>query len=94
MPQTQIAKTAVAAPDPDYPSLSITGAVISVRPDAAASLTGATICFIEEQMRDGKLPFVRLGKRKIIYYSDLLVWAQKERARQLKQAESELRSCA
>jgi hypothetical protein len=85
--------TAGGAPDPDYPCISITGAVISVRPDAAASLTGATICFIEEQMRDGKLPFVRLGKRKIILYSDLVVWAQKERARQLQDA-SELRSCA
>jgi excisionase family DNA binding protein len=84
---------AVFPPDPDYPSVSLTGAVISMRPDAAASLTGATVCFIEEQIRDGKLPFVWLGKRKIIYYSDLVAWAQKERARQLKQ-ESELRSCA
>jgi len=94
VPQTKKEKTAVAASDPDYPSISITGAVISVRPDVAASLTGATVCYIEEQIRDGKLPFVRLGKRKIIYYSDLVAWAQKERARQLKQAESELRSCA
>jgi hypothetical protein len=72
-------------PDPNYPSVSLMASVIAVRADAAASLTGATICFIEEQMRDGKLPFVWLGKRRIIYYSDLVAWAQKERARQLNQ---------
>jgi excisionase family DNA binding protein len=89
-----LSQVSAIPPDPDYPSVSLTGAIISMRPDAAASLTGATVCFIEDQIREGKLPFVWLGKRKIIYYSDLVAWAQKERARQLKQAESELRSCA
>jgi hypothetical protein len=70
--------TAVAAPDPDYPCISITGSVISVRPDTAASLTGATICFIEEQMRDGKLPFVRWANEKS--FTTAIFWSGRRKS--------------
>jgi excisionase family DNA binding protein len=68
--------------EPYFPSLSLTANVISMRADEAARLTGATICFIEEQMREGSLPFVWMGKRRIIFYDDLLHWARKLRSDQ------------
>lgn len=64
----------------DYAAFSVAAPVISMRADDAARLTGATIFFIEEQMREGALPFVWLGKRRIIYYSDLVSWARRQRA--------------
>lgn len=68
-----------------FPSLPITAPVISMRADDAAKLLGATICFIEELMRSGELPFVVFGKRRVVFVSDLNRWAQKEREKQLAQ---------
>jgi hypothetical protein len=36
-------------------------------------------------MRAGDLPFVVFGKRRVIFITDLIVWAQKERTKQLAQ---------
>lgn len=80
-----IALPAVFPQNSDYPSLTVTAPPISLRADDAARLLGATIRFVEDLMRDGVLPFVWFGKRKIVYYSDLVAWAQKERTKQLAQ---------
>ncbi len=69
--------------DQGYPYLSVTAPPISLRADDAARLLGATIRFVEELMREGALPFVWFGKRRVIYHSDLIAWAQKERTKQL-----------
>jgi hypothetical protein len=68
---------------PDQNDLIVTASPISVRADDAARLVGTTTFFIEEIMRAGELPFVTFGKRRVIFVADLIVWAQKERMKQL-----------
>jgi excisionase family DNA binding protein len=67
----------------DESGLSITAAPLSLRANDAARLLGTTTCFIEEILRAGELSFVTFGKRRIIFVTDLIAWAQKERSRQL-----------
>jgi hypothetical protein len=66
-------------------SAAVTAAPLSFRADDAARFLGTTTFFIEEIMRAGELPFVVFGKRRVIFVTDLIGWAQKERTKQLAQ---------
>jgi hypothetical protein len=60
----------------------------AVRADVAAQCVGATTFHIEEAMREGKLPFTWMGKRKVIFICDLKAWAFMEREKQLRQRDA------
>jgi len=81
MPNINIFKKSAVEPNQD--DLAVTPTPISVRADGAARLLGTTTFFIEETLRAGELPFVMLGKRRVIFVADLIAWAQKERTKQL-----------
>jgi excisionase family DNA binding protein len=55
---------------------------LAFRADEAARCIGATTFFIEEIMRSGELPFLTLGKRRVICLDDLKMWFEKERREQ------------
>lgn len=64
------------------PALSVAFTPLALRADEAARYIGATTFFIEEIMRAGGLPFVTVGKRRVIYLDDLKAWFEKERTKQ------------
>ena len=66
-------------------SVAVSAVPLSFRADDAARFLGTTTFFIEEIMRAGELPFVIFGKRRVIFTTDLIGWAEKERTRQLAQ---------
>lgn len=55
---------------------------LAFRADEAARCVGATTFFIEEMMRSGELPFMTLGKRRVICADELKVWLEEERREQ------------
>jgi excisionase family DNA binding protein len=49
----------------------------------AAHYLGATNWFVEEQFRNGKIPFLTIGKYRVVDVRDLDAWVDAEKARQL-----------
>jgi excisionase family DNA binding protein len=49
----------------------------------AAQYLGATNWFVEEQFRNGRIPFLTIGKYRVVDVRDLDAWIDAEKARQL-----------